>query len=337
MGNTASFLADIAILRLFAIIIVAAFHVYGMTYANHLPPPIAELYKSVYESVTSCGLIRVAMPLFVLISGYLFAMQIINGKFSGFKQMLLNKSQRILLPYYIFTILFSLTYSGWDWKPFYTGGYWHLWFLPMLMWLFILLFLIRKPLLYGNPIWLCLALIITFLLMIPDRFIPMILGAHNVSKWAFWFVLGFALFRYDDKIGKAIKKFHLAIPMILIYLMITYFFPTEYGKVTWYSELASLCAVISLSYLARQVDWQKYNITKYLVRFSSCSFGIYIFHNWIAVYLISTTAQKYFPIAAFAKEHIVLFPLIFSMIVILLSFFLTYLIRSNKYGKMLIG
>lgn len=166
------FKSDIAILRLIAIIIVASFHVYGMTYANHLPAEVAGIYKDMYDSVNKNGAINIAMPMFVVISGYLFAMQIVAGKIKGFKYMLMGKAKRILLPFFFFTIIFSMTYSGWSWQPFYQWTYWHLWFLPMLFWLFVISYTVRTKLLQAHPVWLLVACVITFFLTLPDKFIP---------------------------------------------------------------------------------------------------------------------------------------------------------------------
>lgn len=274
--------------------------------------------------------------MFVVISGYLFAMQIVAGKVKDFKYMLVGKAKRILLPFFIFTIIFSITYSGWSWAPFYKWTYWHLWFLPMLFWFFVISYPLHTKLLLGRPAYLLTACVATFLLSLSDRFVPMVIGLHNIPIWLFWFIIGFALFRWEDKIIGVISRYHLVVPMILVYTGIAYIFPTEYGNRTWYSQLASLFAIIAAWYLVRQVDWQKYRITKYMLWLSGYSFGIYILHNWIAVYLVSTTAQKYLPIAQYAENHIILFPLILSIIVIGISVVFSTVLRCNKYTRNLI-
>ena len=94
-------LIDIAILRTFAIVCVVFFHVYGMMYANHFPAS-KDIYASMYFRVVQCGLINIAMPLFLFISGYLFVYLLQKGKYSTFGDLLKNKVQRVLLPYFIF-------------------------------------------------------------------------------------------------------------------------------------------------------------------------------------------------------------------------------------------
>lgn len=331
------FRVDIAILRLFAIIVVAGFHVYGMTFAEHLNAENRAIYKANYELITLCGGIRVAMPMFVLISGYLFAMQVVKGKYSGFSHVFMDKAKRILLPYFFFVILFELTYSGLSIHPFYTGSYWHLWFLPMLMWYFVITYLLRDLLLNRNGLWMGMMLIASFALMMVDKFVPMIMGAHNVSKWLFWFVAGFAVFRWDAQIESTIRRYHLTAPMILVYLAITCFFPIPYGEDTWYVEVGSLMAVLAIWEIVRSVKWERLKITQYLVWLSSLSFGIYIFHNWISAYAVSTTAQRVLPLNEWAHNHIIIFPFLLSVVVIGVSAVLSWIMRQHKYGKFLIG
>lgn len=54
-----------------------------------------------------------------------------------------------------------------------------------------------------------------------------------------------------------------------------------------------------------------------LVWLSKYSFGIYIFHNWVGPYMISSTAKRIFPLEDLAANHVVLFPLMLTLSVIL--------------------
>ena len=74
-----------------------------------------------------------------------------------------------------------------------------------------------------------------------------------------------------------------------------------------------------------------------LVLLSRYSYGVYIFHNWLAVYLISSTAQRLFPLAAWAEAHVVLFPLGFFLATFLLSLACSWLLLKTRVGKYLIG
>ena len=70
--------------------------------------------------------------------------------------------------------------------------------------------------------------------------------------------------------------------------------------------------IISLWYLCNRVNWEKQTWAQPIISFGNYSYGIYIFHNWIQMYLISSTAQRLFPLERWAREHIRLFPAIFD-------------------------
>ena len=130
---------EIVIMRLISIVIVVFFHAYGMTYANHLPKDIAIIYKNQYELFNQSYLINIAMPLFTVISGYLLCGQLFKQRYSSFIDLTWQKAKRLLIPYYFFTVIFMITTNNISLTPFYTGGYWHLWYLTMLFWCFIVL------------------------------------------------------------------------------------------------------------------------------------------------------------------------------------------------------
>ena len=68
-----------------------------------------------------------------------------------------------------------------------------------------------------------------------EKFLPMIIGIHNISKWFGWFILGMLLSSYQTKIKKVISKYHLVTLLLIPFLLQTYFSPLEYGDQTWYS------------------------------------------------------------------------------------------------------
>lgn len=112
---------DIIILRIISIIIVVFFHAYGMTHASHLPANIALEYKDKYELFNQSYLINIAMPLFTVISGYLFCGQLFKQRYSSFINLTWQKAKRLLIPYYFFTAFFMITTNNISLAPFYIG------------------------------------------------------------------------------------------------------------------------------------------------------------------------------------------------------------------------
>lgn len=327
---------DIAILRLIAIAIVVFFHAYGMTYAKaHLPADISAMYRDKYEMFNQSYLINIAMPLFTVISGFLFGGQLMHNKYGSFWAMTFNKFKRLMIPYFVFTVFFMFATNNLSVEPFYKWSYWHLWYLPMLFWCFIICYSIKKVLFIRGGEFALLILAFALSLLI-DK-LPSIVGIAQLPNFLCWFMLGIVICRYEKRMFDIIAKYHLVWAMIAIYTVLSIYFPAKYGTETLAGECASLLAVLALWYISHLIPWQKFRITHLLMIVSSCSFGIYIFHNWIEVYMISSTAQRLFPIAAFAKAHIWLFPFLFSSAAFVISFVISWLLRKTRVGRFLIG
>lgn len=326
---------DIVVLRLLAIIIVVFFHAYGMTYASHLPDSISVLYRSKYEIFNQSYLINIAMPMFVV--GYLFGKQIYIKKYDSFLIMAWHKFKRLMVPFFVFTILFMVTTNSLSFEPFYRWTYWHLWYLPMLFLCFIISYLLRSIIFSRGWIGKIILLLVLFAMPLAGKFMPMILGLHNVSLWLCWFVLGMVVYQYYNEIFGVIYRYHLLWVLVVIYILTGIMCYTEYGEHTVCGTLASLSGVFIVWSICQRIPYHKFRLTHLLIQLSACSFGIYIFHNWVELYMLSSTAQYIFPIANWAEAHIYLFPCIFAIIAFIISYFISYVIMKFKIGRALIG
>ena len=284
-------LDDIAILRVCCILVVVLFHCYGMMYASAHFPETVSVYKQWYFTLNQCVFINIAMPLFVLISGYLFIFLLQLGKYPTWKNLLRKKGLRILLPYFVFGLFFMATTENWEPLQLLNGGYWHLWFLPMLFWCFILGFAIYRMKL--NIVIEFIILLITFIGSFMSKFVPMWLGLHNITCWFYWFYIGMFIYKYKETLYKYIENYKLYIYFLLFYAITTYLQPIEYGSEKWYSNLSVTGCLISIIYFMDRVNWSKYKRTIKIVKFSRYSFGIYIWHNWVAMMLISNTSKQF--------------------------------------------
>ena len=330
-------LIDIAILRTFAIVCVVFFHVYGMMYANHFPAS-KDIYASMYFRVVQCGLINIAMPLFLFISGYLFVYLLQKGKYSTFGDLLKNKVQRVLLPYFIFGYIMLITTGrGFNPQPLVWGAFWHLWFLPVLFWCFVIYWLVHRYLfklkLYQGLVLLTVLLAVSLFPKLSFKF----LCIGDLPIWLCWFYMGMFIFQYRKTIEHFFVRFRLIYICLAIYFFIQIAYPTEYMDLHWYSLLNQCMEILAVWYIIHNIHWEKLIITKYLVGFSNYSYGIYIFHNWIALYLVSQTMQHMFPLASWAISHTIIFPLIFFIVTMMISLGLSWLTLKTKVGKLLIG
>lgn len=328
-------LDDISILRACCILVVVFFHCYGMMYAEaHFPETISE-YKNLYFIPNQCVFINIAMPMFVFISGYLFEFLLQKGKYPTWGNLLQKKGVRILLPYFVFGLFFMATTSNWHPFKLFNGGYWHLWFLPMLFWCFILGYSIYKMQLH---LWTELLLVvISFITSLMPKFIPTWMGLHNITIWFYWFYIGMFTYKHREFIYSYFRKYKLSLPLLLSSISIIVFFPVEYGDDIWFGNIAVTICIASICYLMNIVKWSEHKLTSIIDKFSSYSFGIYIWHNWVAMMLISQTSQNLFGLPALATNHTILFPLCFSLLTLVISLFLSWCMIKTKIGRFLIG
>ena len=327
---------DIAMLRLISIIVIVFFHAYGMTYV-HFTEEVNKMYSDLYEAFNQSYLINIAMPLFVVISGYLFGGQLIRNRYQHIGEVFKAKFKRIMMPFFVFTFIFMVTTNSLSVKPFYQWTYWHLWFLPMLFWCFILVFLFKKILLSRHLFLNILIVGTLFFIACFDRFIPMILGFHNISLWLCWFVLGVKMCQYEDVLFTVIKRYHLIWVLLCGYFTLSTCFYSEYGTNDSISLLTTFLAIVSIAYVFHEIKWNSIKCLPFLMTLSSYSFGIYIFHNWIEMYMVSTTAKRLLHVDIFASEHEYVFPVLFSIIAFFLSCLLTKFTLKSKIGRSLIG
>lgn len=332
---------DIAMLRLLCIVIVVYFHAYGMMYASHFSPETRSLYAGIYEYTNQTFLINIAMPMFVFISGFLFGGQLMRKQPVSFGKMLKGKFMRVMVPFFVFAVIFMFTQNAASWKPFYQWTYSHLWFLPMLFWCFMTTWLLR-PLIMSDNYWVSVPTVILLLvIMIPGKIIPMYFGLHNLNVWIGWFALGAWFFKHESKMtlqhGYRLLKVIVAVGGLAVFYGAMTLWPQEYGKQTIAGIIATIAAIYALWTLFAWIPWQNLVVTNYLMVASGCSFGIYIFHNWLEAHMVSRTAQRLLPLEEWAQGHTVLFPLMFATTAFILSLGITWVLLKFKIGRKLIG
>lgn len=300
-------------------------------------PNLCLRYESLYERYVSMGLINYAMPLFIFISGYLFSYLLGLHKYKIFTRFVWNKFKRLIIPFWLFCTMMMLTNNCFDIGNLLNGTFLHLWYLPMLFWCFIITYLLHKV--DYHSLIKCLILVSTFFLMSTPKISPMIGGFYNIPKWFFWFYLGYCIFPLKEYVINIFKKYKLYYLLFIVYLIIQYSHEIEYGLNTPILDSARFCMVMLLWFLVNIISTHISDISKYkfVLEIDRCSYGIYIFHNWIQMYLISSTAQRLFPLERWAAEHTILFPLGFFLLSLGISYALTRLLLKTRVGRFLIG
>ena len=179
----------IELLRVICLIIVTLFHTVSRYDNPDIITELPEIFRWIIRQ-----LIWIAVPMFLFISGFLFSGQINNNRFTSCRDLIVNKFQRLLIPYICFTCLIMLSSGFFDYTQLFKGNFWHLWFLPTLFCCFVVYFFIfnyinkcrRK-----NRFIESLIFIISFAcctISIPEKFCFM--GIDGLIKWGVYFVLG---------------------------------------------------------------------------------------------------------------------------------------------------
>lgn len=331
---------SLSVIKSVSIMVVVAFHAYGMMYANHFPAS-KEAYREMYFDLNQYVLIDIAMVAFTFCSGFLFRYLLSIGKYPIWKELLYKKAIRLLLPYFVFCLIFQITTNSFNlMKIIYGGGYQHLWYLPMLFWCFLISYAINKIHFSRNILIMLVILFISAFTAstqgkLYDINVPFLLMTGWLS-WFVWFYLGEVCCQHGEAIGRYIDKFHLVYPLSAYYIFVTYFYPTIYADFTWYSVSALGAIIIVIWHLTMKVDWNKSVIGTCLIWLSSTSFGVYIFHYWIQGFLISNTAKRILHLDMLASEHMILFPLCFFIVSYIVSMTVTMIFCQFKLGKKLL-
>lgn len=329
-------LTYISILRSLSILVVVFFHIYQYMYVPAHFPETMQIYHDAYFWFNQCVGINIAMPMFTLIAGFLFSYLYDKGKYQELVPLIKKKAMRLLLPYFVFGILMMAT-IGVPFRPWelYTGGFTHLWYLSFLFWCFPLGWCIKK---YIKSAYVLIFILAFFLLgSCQEKVLPRFMGIQYVSCWFSWFMLGMVLASYRLELKNVISKFHLAIPLLVPFLLQIYFSSLEYGDQTWYSVFCVASFLVGILYISANIGGRILRLCQPLVWLSKYSFGIYIFHCWVGPYMVSSTAKRIFPLEELAANHIILFPFLLTLSVIFVSWCLSWASMQTKVGRMLIG
>jgi peptidoglycan/LPS O-acetylase OafA/YrhL len=339
-------LNDVVILRAFAIITVVVYHSYGIYCKGECVLDITTEYGGLYKQFL-LNFFAFRMPLFVFVSGYLFAHLYWNkGKYKKMFPFIKNKSKRLLLPYSIFSILLGITL--WGTQKFtlitFLSGHNHLWFLLMLFFCFVAgrvwIFLYEK---FPNKYFLVVSFIISVLISYhPIKRFLWIFGIVYAEGFFFWFLLGMLVLMYRNDVLKLLNK-KITIAALFVCYLVSCFFVGNWTlvhpiSIPFFAWLSRFSAIFLAYYVANTLlDRKIISVSPFLESFNKCSYGIYIFHYWIIllVYLHKNTMQV--KLVYLAITYPVIYPIIASLSCLLISYFFAKNVLKTKVGRFLIG
>lgn len=271
---------------------------------------------------------RFHMETFMLLSGFLFGIQIKSGKFANFGKVVSSKAKRLLIPYVCVTLLWSVPIkyiSGYYaeskslLKDIFVGqllsqGNSHLWFLPVLFFLFIIVYFVEK---LPKKIW----KIAVFLVLYALKEYVGIVVLSNIMKYLLWFYIGVISVEAYPKIKEFFSKKKLLwieSPVIFLGLCAVYgkadgFIPSDNAVITAafklvMSVLMAFSGVIMTWWISVIISEKLPLTNKFFSELSADSFGIYLYSDTLNYLILFVFFNKIFPDTVIGtKEFVILY------------------------------
>lgn len=316
-------LQNIELLRCFAVLSLVAWHslcVY-VGWDRFLPDIAASVGETwttkFYKIVTTKILMPDSnMPLFTVISGFVYGYLRKQGKYLDTKEFLIKKVKRLMVPYFVIGTIVVFTIVDWPPTSILIGNAHHLWYCAMLFWCFVYIRFFEKipSLLKISVIVICLAC--QFVSSPYD-----IIGSLKGVKYFPYFVVGYYLVDFLPKLQSGGGK------IISIIAWVTCLIASIYFKWIAINYLLNFLFVLMLFAIVPT----DVKIGKWVITISALSFGIYVFHEWILWNVAHI--QAFHP---FIIQHQVLYPVIAYLLVLSISISLTKLSLKTKVGRFLL-
>ena len=336
--NTSQRIIYYDLLRVVATFIVIFRHVCASEFHEY-PFSINWCIASTYNF-----LVPRAVPIFVMISG---ALMLNPNKEITYQDILKRRIPRLLLAYVFWTLLYVLYsfalrgFAGFTIKRLFSQAIvapcFHLWFLPMLMGVYLLIPMLRKIaqdiklLRYALIIWIVFEFVSFFqfveVLKVVKHFYSLF-NMNSIVGFSGYFLLGYFLSRHDFSKKLRIWLYLMGIAGTLVVLFGNLYVSFSMGKGNerFSSNLSLQVTVIvtALFVLSKELAPKCGTFTLKFIDFVRKDlFGIYLTHAlWLP--FVNTVAFRH------CCSEVITLPLI-TIIVFLLSLFTTKLIRWIPY------
>lgn len=271
------------------------------------------------------------MPLFTFISGYLFGYLIKLGKYKVFKDFVINKINRLIIPFIVIGTLVNVTSYDRYMIDIPWGEGSHLWYCCMLFWCFIFAWLsIKKLPSFALYLLFSLSLALQFLNKSHfDMGFKLPLGIHHSLYYLGYFISGYLLFNYQEILGRFIryKRFLVLLYLTVCIVPIFNIHPFVRLFLIAHNYLYSVLLIVLLgdiSYQSPVMGFYVRSVCKY-------SFGIYVFHEWISWNFCHVKS-----VSVFLQEHYILFPVLNTFVIFALSYVLTSISLKTRIGRYLL-
>lgn len=290
------------------------------------------------------------LPMFVFISGYVWAFQRESlGKKDTFKLLLSKKFKRLYIPSLLFSVVYVLLFNsqtllggGKDVLSVgmkILGGYAHMWFLPMLLWTF----LITCCILQIKKRWLRWSIVIGLCCI---SFLPVPLGISTAFYYIIYFYAGYEALIYADKLREHATPKSIAVQWLIFILAFVLLTMLNEEWTQYYSNksiIIKLIGIVSTNAITKVYGFlgilplystsfyytSKHQLSEITIKIGAYCFGVYLFQQFIlqALYyhtqLPTILGTDMLPWSGF-------------IITLIVSVFLSYVVRLTNIGKNLI-
>lgn len=282
------------------------------------------------------------------IAGYVFAFQSLElGKKYEFGAFALKKFKRLIIPYVVFGLIYFFAFvyqKDISWTSFLTSGYpvGHLWFLPMLFWVFLILWAYDHYNVDSKMVFVGLMLLSAAPLSLPFN----IIGLMRLPHFVFYCILGYVVFKYKNQICNKWMNIPAIVFLWVFYLAFVVIYniiPNDICLETTVSKYAlSLakmmmrllicCSGIMALYLTviRYVSKETYKPSSFTLAASGLCYGVYVYHQFILQVI-----NRYVPLSDYVGYYSL--PWVGLLMTLVLSVLLTHFTLKTKVGRLLIG
>lgn len=263
------------------------------------------------------------MPIFTLMSAYLYAYLEANQTYNNTSVFIEKKIKRIMVPYLIWGTIVCLIQQCDFYYLFF--GISHLWYLLCLFEAFISFYLINKIPNKCKIIVFAL-LFVTCLLIYKKNNTPILCIGYYI-RYMPYFIIGYYLYHIIRKI-KSIKCIYaFSIAMVFLMLFIIEFLNNSNKFIL---AALSLIVIISILIILRQKE-KILPFKRYILKLNKYTMGVYIIHHIIIQEINYSTIGRLY------MEYYVLYPILLFILSFVFSLMLTYILQKWKIGRVLFG
>ena len=299
-------LNEVSFMRPFLLLLLVSYHAFAPFCGSwSMPEGIHD-----FESYRWIALFSRAFRLeaFVFISGYIFTFQLLTkDKFASLSDLAIKKAKRLIIPCVVFGALYYILFNDVSslGSPIrILTGIAHLWYLPCLFWLFIIHYVVIKRLkikyLIGGGL-IVVALQSLSILPIPFQL-------NKVCYYYLFFYMG-GLFYQKSEWIKQFTSIYKTIVVCGFFLLLVYLCNVIMERnliltggtqsmmmklilIEINTYLKSGLAIVGITafYMIAVLYCRNHSISPLLLKIGTCGYGVYIFHQFILVYIYRLTS-----------------------------------------------